>query len=1198
MTDFILRAYDFLARHGRICLLSFATITVLLACLLFRIDFKEDISAFLPLNQRQQEALAVYQDVSGASKILAIFQSVDSTAHDPDAVCEAISCFEANIAAIDTSGVVRNLMTEFDLEKLTATTDFVYRNIPYFLTAADYQRIDSLLSQPDFIASQLDADKQLLMFPTSGMLSANLQKDPLNLFSPVVSLLQQGQAQGLELYDGRIFTHDMSRAIAVMESPFGNSETQNNAILMNLLQEVADSTNSQCPAVSVHYIGGPAIAVGNARQIKADSILSIAIALVLIVSLLVVAMRRLWNILLIVVSVSWGWLFALAMIAVVDSNVSLIVIGISSIILGIAVNYPLHLIAHARHTQSMRQVLREIISPLVIGNITTVGAFMALVPLQSVALRDLGLFSAFILVGTILFSIFYLPHAVKTNGTGEESRRVGVIDWLSNLSLENKRWLAVVVLVCTCVFAYYSRLTEFDADMSHINYMTPEQHADMNYFKAFTSGQTADVQCIYVVSQGADIDEALDRDAEVHERLVTAARRFADGSVVSCRRFLPSSREQRERLDRWNEFVRRHRRRLTDEFRSEALAHGFQPAAFDEFAAIIAADYRVEDYSFFAPLSNINSNCLSIDSLDNKYRVVEAVYVASPQSAEARACIESVADDRLSFDVQSMNSAMANGLSDNFNYIGWACGLIVFFFLWLSFGSIELALLSFLPMAVSWIWILGIMGITGIQFNIVNVILATFIFGQGDDYTIFMTEGCCYEYAYRRKMLASYKSSIIMSALIMFIGIGTLILAKHPALRSLAEVTIVGMFSVVLMAYLLPPLVFKWLTTVGGTCRERPLSLLPVLRTWFCGAWWLFQLLCGYVVGFVLFVLFRRTATTESLFRKLATWAHRFDVRAIPGVRVNMLGATDDSLQKPCVIVCNHQSMLDPMLFMAWSPKIIIVANERSSLNPIVRVMFRWMNFYTIRESNFTAWMDSTVERDIDRFRDYIAKGYSIAVFPEGVRNPKSSILRCHKGPFYLAERLQVDILPVLIHGVNQVMPIGSFASYAGTINMEVGQRVAYGSQQWNHDYSAMTKTMHRQMVEGYRRMCRKYENAAYFRQTVIDRYRYKGTEVMAAVRKNLKVNGNYSALIDRQHAAQVFVLNAGYGEMPLLLALTHPDVRVIAYDDDEEKLTIARYSAEQFVTNVEYHDSSEFNPAEAQGCEVIDLASSPQPSP
>jgi hypothetical protein len=133
-------------------------------------------------------------------------------------------------------------------------------------------------------------------------------------------------------------------------------------------------------------------------------------------------------------------------------------------------------------------------------------------------------------------------------------------------------------------------------------------------------------------------------------------------------------------------------------------------------------------------------------------------------------------------------------------------------------------------MAVSWIWILGIMSITGISFNIVNVILATFIFGQGDDYTIFMTEGCQHEYTYGRPILASYKSSIIQSALIMFVGIGTLIVSRHPAMKSLGEVTIVGMLSVVLMAYMLPPLLFKWLTTKDGKSRIHPITLSTLFR--------------------------------------------------------------------------------------------------------------------------------------------------------------------------------------------------------------------------------------------------------------------------------------------------------------------------------------------------------------------------------
>ncbi len=64
--------------------------------------------------------------------------------------------------------------------------------------------------------------------------------------------------------------------------------------------------------------------------------------------------RNLRNILLILVSIGWGWLFAMGAIALFYDSVSIIVIGIASVILGIAVNYPLHLIDHLKDSTQPR----------------------------------------------------------------------------------------------------------------------------------------------------------------------------------------------------------------------------------------------------------------------------------------------------------------------------------------------------------------------------------------------------------------------------------------------------------------------------------------------------------------------------------------------------------------------------------------------------------------------------------------------------------------------------------------------------------------------------------------------------------------------------------------------------------------------------------------------------------------------------
>lgn len=1188
MTKIALKIYDFMKGHRRLCLLSFIVVTSVLFSLFLRLDFKEDISDFLPLEGNHKEAMQVYQDVSGASKIIAIFQGVDSISANPDNIVGAIDYFENIVSEKDSAGYVRELTTQINFEKISEFTDFVYSNIPYFLTGEDYLRMDSLLNTHGYIEDRLEEDKELLMFPTSGLLSDNLQRDPLNLFSPIVGKLKSGQSSdNIEMYEGYFFTPDMSRAMVLMESPFGNSETQNNAVLMDFLEKCSNDVENEFSGVTVRYIGGPAIAVANSTQIKKDSLLSIAIAAVLIVALLIIVFRKAWNIILIVISVGWGWLFAMAMVSLIHSDVSLIVVGVSSIILGIAVNYPLHLIAHTAHTGSMRQVLREIITPLVIGNVTTVGAFIALVPLKAAALRDLGIFSALILIGTILFTVVYLPHAVRSRGIHNHQISVKWLDKLSGIKLENNRWIVLTVILLTVVFGFFSFKTGFDSNMSHINFMTEQQKLDMVYFKNLTSNNSDNTETLYVVSTGTSLDEAIDNHRLLMPKIQSVLA-TVDSIHQSDLQFLPSSKQQEERLAAWSKFIDTHRNTLGDSLQQISLSKGFQRDAFSPFVEILEGDYIPQEKSFFDPLLTINSQHLSIDSVNGRFRVVNLISAQKDNIPSLREKIDSIEGPHFCFDVQSMNSAIANGLSNNFNYIGWACGLIVFFFLWASFASIELALLSFLPMAVSWIWILGIMGMTGIQFNIVNIILATFIFGQGDDYTIFMTEGCCYEYAFRKKMLASYKSSILVSALIMFVGIGTLIFAQHPALHSLAEVTIVGMLSVVLMAYLLPPLVFNWMTKSHGKYRKRPLTLGPLLRTWFCGAWWLSQLLIGYILGFFLFIIGRRTPKTQFIFHRFVTWSHRIDLKLMPGVKFKMFNPDNETLGKPCVIVCNHQSLLDPMFFMAWSPKILIVANERSSMNPIVRIIFKWLGFYTIRQSNFTAWKDSSLERDMKIFKKYVAEGYSIAFFPEGMRNPDSSILRCHKGPFYLAQQLNVDVLPVLLHGVNYLMPIQSFACYKGEINMHVGKRITPASKIWNEKYSIFAQHVHHIMKTEYKDLCDKYETSLYFAPLVKDRYRYKGTELFQEIIRNLKNHNNYSYLIDHPQPDYVVIKNCGYGEMPLLLALVHPGVKIIAIDSDEEKLTVARNAAEGIVDNLEYHNSVDLTTI--QNMKVYDL--------
>ena len=739
MKDLVLRIYDWMSAHRGWCVASLAVVTLLMVLSVTRLSYKEDIRDFLPLDEAERAALNDYDRQAQTSLIVAIVEHRDSNVDDPDLLVEGVETF------LDAIRDVKDLTVQTDFSQMEEQQEEVYRQLPYLLEPADYRRMDSLLQQPDFIPSHLQEAKERLLMPMGmgSMVADDITHDPLGLFSPVVSLMRDTAfLSRFDIYDGCLLTADHRKALVLLNSPFGGSETASNEHLLEVLKVKADSVSSlltpdSCllTPLDIRFSGAPVIAVTNASQIKTDSLLSVSIAVILILLLLWFFLRSLRHILLIALTIGWGWVFAIACLSWVHQEVSVIVIGISSIIVGIAVNYPLHLIAHLGHTSDVRQALQEIVKPLVVGNITTVGAFLALVPLRAAALRDLGLFSSFLLIGTILFTLIWLPQMVRYTPATDSASDISHSSFL--LPPSSKKYhktLLIILLLLTAFFGYHSLHTAFDADLTHINYMTPAQRADMALLQQLMPTDTQ-------------------RQQELNRRIATTPE------------------AQQERLRLWQSWTSSHRDHLLTSFRDEAAKAGFTPDSFDPFFSLISPSPEG-----LASLSSINYKLSTVNKNS------------------------------------SLFSSIATHLSDDFNYIGWACACIVFFFLWASFRSLPLALLSFLPMAVSWLWILGIMALLGIQFNIINIILSTFIFGQGDDYTIFMTEGTVYEYKHHRPMLASYRRAIMLSALIMFIGIGSLIIARHPALHSLAEVTIVGMFSVVLMAFIIPPLAFRlWL---------------------------------------------------------------------------------------------------------------------------------------------------------------------------------------------------------------------------------------------------------------------------------------------------------------------------------------------------------------------------------------------------
>ena len=75
--NFILNIYDRLSKRSKLLWTTFVGFIVLFVTLILNLNYSEDINDFLPLGTSEQEALAVYQSISGAERMYMLFSNPD-----------------------------------------------------------------------------------------------------------------------------------------------------------------------------------------------------------------------------------------------------------------------------------------------------------------------------------------------------------------------------------------------------------------------------------------------------------------------------------------------------------------------------------------------------------------------------------------------------------------------------------------------------------------------------------------------------------------------------------------------------------------------------------------------------------------------------------------------------------------------------------------------------------------------------------------------------------------------------------------------------------------------------------------------------------------------------------------------------------------------------------------------------------------
>ena len=766
-------------------------------------------------------------------------------------------------------------------------------------------------------------------------------------------------------------------------------------------------------------------------------------------------------------------------------------------------------------------------------------------------LKDLGLFAAFSLIGAAFCSLVFMPHLLGPAPASSKGNYRGYswIEKMAHWHPEKKRWLILLILGLTIFFSFHAGKVSFESDMTHMNYMSPELRASEARLNKINENS---LKSIYLVASGKNLDQALANMEKINSRIdsLKAGNLVKKSSGVSSLLF--SNSLQQEKISRWKTFWSGGKKQaLLGLLEKEGEGLHFRKDAFDAFASFIDRDFQSLDPDTEKELKQGLFSDYITENRDGA--TVATVLRVNPENKKAVYGAFDQAPDITVLDKQYLAEKFVEIVNADFSRIALMTSILVFSVLLITYGRIELTMVSFIPMAIAWIWILGIMDLAGIRFNIINIILSALIFGLGDDYSLFIMDGLLQEYKTGKRNLSSFKSSIILSAITTLAGMGVLIFARHPALRSIAIVSIIGMLCVVLIAQTLIPFLFGLLITNRVKHKRFPWTFVGYSLSIFSYFYFALCALLLTVAGFFLIRLnpFQKEKGKVVYHRLLSAYA--WSVMYIMGnVKKRVLNPLKEDFGKPCVIIANHSSFLDILLTAMLYPKLILLTNNWVWNSPVFGQVVKLADYYPVQQG---------IENSIDLLADRINHGYSIVIFPEGSRSPNDQIRRFHKGAFFLAEKLQLDILPIMIHGSGYGITKGDFLLKDPWICLKFLPRILPDDDRFGEGYASRAKYVARYFREEFEKFKVLEEQPRYFKEQLIYNYIYKGPVLEWYLKVKLRLEKNYQAFHEMlPRNGKILDLGCGYGFMDYMLQFAAPDRMITGIDYDDDKINLARH--------------------------------------
>lgn len=1144
MHRFFIFLYYLISRNK--ILSVFTALGIAAICLFFasKINFEEDINQIIPKSEKSDLTAKVLKQLNFSDKIIVIIENKSN--EDSFQLSETADTFLQKIDPLQK--YIGSVQGKVNDNEISETFDFVSQNLPLFLNENDYKEIEGKL-QKDSIAQQVENNYMSLVSPTSLVTKEFIKKDPLGLtFLGIKKLNALNISKDFKLEDSYIVTKDGKNLLLFIDPKNKSNDTKGNEFFVDQLNIIKDNLNKQFKGkTEISYFGSPVIAVANAKQIKKDIQNTVMISMTVLLILLIYYFRNFFTPIIVFLPTVFSVLLALLILYFIKDKISAISLSVGAILIGITIDYALHILTHYKHNNNIEELYKEITQPIVLSSATTAVSFLCLVFVRSEALKDLGLFAAITVILSSISALIIVPQLYKPKQT-EEKLNTNFIDKIGSYPYEKNKPLIIgcSVIILACLFGF--RHVGFNEDIGDLNYIPKEMkisEAKLQKLSDITS------KSIYTISYGNSEEEALARNSQLSSFLEQEKKEGKILSYNSIGSVVLSEKDQQKKIKKWQNFWNDNKKNQTiSELVSNGNKFGFNSSAFDNFNEILNKSYSTLDLKDYEKVKALQIS--EFMSNENGFYTVSNVVKIDEKKRDAFIKDIEKKHDALAIDRQQMNENFLGLLKRDFNTLINYSLLAIILTIIVFFRNFELTVLTMFPIVLTGVVTAGILYFLGLELNIFSTVVCTLVFGVGDDFSIFLTQAMQKEHTTGKNELPTYRTSIILAVFTTILSIGSLIFAKHPALHSLALVALIGMFSVIIITSTLYPFWFRFFITNRAKKGLSPITFRLLLNSIVS---FLYYGLGGLIFSaFGSFFVKNSKGKTLDIIKLILAKFLTSVLYSNPFVKKKVIKNPNEDFSKPAVIIANHTSFLDTLAIAMATHKIIYLVNDWVYQSPVFGKLVRALGFYPVSQG---------IENGMEKLKEKIAQGYSLVVFPEAERSYTNDVKRFHKGAFYLAEQFELDVLPLYIHGNSEVLPKGDFIIYDGSITVKVGERISKDDLSFGKNYSERTKKINAYYRNQFAKLREEIEDENYFKKQLFLSYLYKDSEVVTEVKKDFNTNISVYFELNKHitNDANILHIADDYGQKDALITLYQASRRIFTLINNDEKRAVAAHN-------------------------------------